>query len=49
MLAEMEEERRVKEETNINPYTFKYCIQNKLGGCHLWASPNDRKWFGEHI
>lgn len=46
-----EEKRREKEleETNINPYTMKYVIQNNLGGCHRWLSPVDHKWFGKHL
>jgi large subunit ribosomal protein L16 len=37
------------EETNLNPYTMKYVIQNNLGGCHRWLSPVDHKWFGKHL
>ena len=42
-------EKRRKEAANINPYTFKYIVQNNLGESHLWVSPYDRKWFGEHM
>ena len=37
-----------KEEENLNPWTFKYIVQNNLGGCTRWISPVDRKWFGKH-
>ncbi|CAO1428861.1 unnamed protein product [Diamesa serratosioi] len=37
-----------QEASNLNPYTFKYVIQNNLGGCHRWLSPVDHKWFGEY-
>ncbi|KXJ80812.1 hypothetical protein RP20_CCG023161 [Aedes albopictus] len=49
MLEEMQaEEERLKRE-NLNPYTFKYIIQNNLGGCHKWLSPVDHKWFGKYL
>jgi large subunit ribosomal protein L16 len=48
MDAEREEEER-KERENINPYTFKYVIQNNLSGCHRWLSPKDHKWFGKYL
>lgn len=38
-----------KERENLNPYTFKYVIQNNLGGCHRWLSPKDHKWFGKYL
>ncbi|XP_035788455.1 39S ribosomal protein L16, mitochondrial-like [Anopheles albimanus] len=34
---------------NLNPWTFKYVVQNNLGGSHRWLSPADHKWFGKHI
>ncbi|XP_057336234.1 39S ribosomal protein L16, mitochondrial [Microplitis mediator] len=50
---EMMEEERIKEETleaaNLNPWTWKYIIQNNLGGCHNWISPSDKLWFNKHI
>lgn len=36
------------EESNLNPYTLKYVIQNNLGGCFNWISPIDRFYFGKH-
>lgn len=48
-LMEKEKEKKQREEKeNTNPYTFKYIIQNNIGGCHKWISPYDKKWFGEY-
>ncbi|CAG7822374.1 unnamed protein product [Allacma fusca] len=48
LIAEAEK-KQLNEQRNINPYTFKYIVKNNLGQSHLWISPYDRKWFGEHI
>lgn len=48
MLMEMRAEQQRIDELNENPYTFKYIIQNNLGGCHQWICPNDKFWFGAH-
>ncbi|XP_071443013.1 large ribosomal subunit protein uL16m [Hetaerina americana] len=42
-----EEEARLESE-NVNPYTFKYIVQNNLGGCHKWISPYDKVWYGKY-
>ncbi|XP_046389657.1 39S ribosomal protein L16, mitochondrial [Ischnura elegans] len=42
-----EEEERLERE-NMNPYTFKYIVQNNMGGCHRWISPYDKVWFGKY-
>jgi large subunit ribosomal protein L16 len=47
-LEQREIDKKVKEESNMNPYTFKYVIKNNMGGVQDWISPYDRKWFGEH-
>lgn len=49
MLEEMAKEEERLEQENLNPYTFKYVVQNSLGGCHNWISPYDRRWFGKYI
>lgn len=49
MLEEMAKEEEILEQENLNPYTFKYVVQNSLGGCHNWISPYDRRWFGKYI
>lgn len=41
-------QRKEMEEKNINPFTFKYVIQNNLSGVHRFLSPVDHKWFGEY-
>lgn len=48
MLEEEEKARKAKEDSNLNPFTMKYVIQNNFGGIHRWLSPVDHKWFGEH-
>nr|CAD7260299.1 unnamed protein product [Timema shepardi] len=48
-IMEMKAEKELREERdNLNPYTFKYVVQNNMGGCQNWISPYDRKWFGKH-
>jgi large subunit ribosomal protein L16 len=49
MLEEMTKEGERLEQENLNPYTFKYVVQNNLGGCHIWISPYDRRWFGKYL
>lgn len=50
---EMMEAERIEEETlektNLNPWTWKYIIQNNLAGCHNWITPSDKLWFCKHI
>ncbi|XP_069156727.1 large ribosomal subunit protein uL16m isoform X3 [Procambarus clarkii] len=41
------EEARLESE-NINPYTFKYLIQNNLMGCHNWIKNIDKQYFGKY-
>ncbi|XP_043269135.1 39S ribosomal protein L16, mitochondrial [Venturia canescens] len=48
MLEDMKNEEKRLEETNKNPWTMKYIIQNNIGGCHQWISPVDKMWFGKH-
>nr|CAD7596135.1 unnamed protein product [Timema genevievae] len=48
-IMEKKAEKELREERdNLNPYTFKYVVQNNMGGCQNWISPYDRKWFGKH-
>lgn len=49
MMEEMAREEEQLERENLNPFTFKYVIQNNLGGCHRWLSPVDHKWFGKYL
>lgn len=49
MMEEKEAEMKKYEEENINPYTFKYVIQNNLGGCHRWIKPIDKIYFGKYL
>ncbi|XP_066992049.1 large ribosomal subunit protein uL16m [Anabrus simplex] len=49
ILTKMREKEERLEKENLNPYTFKYIVQNNMGGCHKWISPVDRKWFGKYL
>lgn len=49
MLEQMHADKKKNEKINLNPYTKQYVIQNNLGGCHRWLSPNDHKYFGEYL
>lgn len=49
ILKEIEKEKQAKADSNLNPYTFKYAIQNNLNGIHNWLRPNDHKYYGEYL
>lgn len=49
VIEKREQERIYLENSNTNPFTMKYVIQNNLNGCHRWLSPVDHKWFGKHL
>lgn len=49
MMEEMAKEEERSEKENLNRYTYKYVVQNNLGGCHNWMSPYDKQWFGKYI
>ncbi|KAF3425924.1 hypothetical protein E2986_01709 [Frieseomelitta varia] len=49
MMDEMAEKKKIMEETNLNPWTWKYIIQNNMLGCHKWISKYDRRWFNEYL
>ncbi|KAK0175255.1 hypothetical protein PV327_009018 [Microctonus hyperodae] len=48
LIKEREDKKRM-EESNQNPWTWKYIIQNNLGGCHKWISPYDQRWYNEYL
>lgn len=48
IMEKMKENEKWTEENNLNHFTFKYMVQNNMGGCHRWLSPVDYKWFGKH-
>ncbi|KAL7288979.1 hypothetical protein TKK_0016937 [Trichogramma kaykai] len=48
ILDQMHEDERYIEESNQNPYTWKYMIQNNIGGCHQWIAPVDKYWYNKH-
>jgi len=47
MLEKMKEDEKRLNETNINPYTYKYIVENNMLGCHRWISPYDLIWHGK--
>ncbi|XP_012282905.1 39S ribosomal protein L16, mitochondrial [Orussus abietinus] len=47
-LNEIQETEERLERENLNPWTFKYIVQNNLGGCLNWISPVDKLWFGKY-
>ncbi|XP_035736339.1 39S ribosomal protein L16, mitochondrial-like [Vespa mandarinia] len=49
ILDKMAEKEKRNEETNLNPWTWKYIIQNNIGGCHNWISPFDKRWYNKYI
>lgn len=49
LMDKMAEKKKIMEETNLNPWTWKYIIQNNMLGCHKWISKYDRKWFNEYL
>lgn len=48
MMKDEKEMQDIEEAKNINPFTFKFSIQNNMLGCHKWLSPYDFKWFGKY-
>ncbi|CAK9812455.1 39S ribosomal protein L16, mitochondrial [Anthophora plagiata] len=48
-LDQMAEEKRKLQEENLNPWTWKYIIQNNMLGCHKWISKYDRRWYNEYL
>ncbi|XP_017893387.1 39S ribosomal protein L16, mitochondrial [Ceratina calcarata] len=49
IMEKMAEKKRKLEEENLNPYTWKYIIQNNMLGSHYWISKYDRRWFNEYV
>lgn len=48
-LEKEEEAVRELESRNINRHTWKYIIQNNMGGCRLEMKPIDMKYFRKHV
>ncbi|XP_076302753.1 large ribosomal subunit protein uL16m-like [Lasioglossum baleicum] len=49
LMEKMAEEKRKSVEENLNPWTWKYIIQNNMLGCQKWISKYDRRWFNEYL
>ncbi|GIY72526.1 39S ribosomal protein L16, mitochondrial [Caerostris darwini] len=49
ILQEMEKEATELHEQNINPFTFKYAVENDLQGCNLWSKKTDKIYYDEYI
>ena len=39
----------LKEQRNINPYTYKYLIMNRMCGSQNWVKPMDKIYFGKYV
>ncbi|XP_076284918.1 large ribosomal subunit protein uL16m-like isoform X2 [Lasioglossum baleicum] len=48
MLLQDRQKKKVEEE-NLNPWTWKYIIQNKMLGNQNWISKYDKKWYMEYL
>ncbi|XP_078052891.1 large ribosomal subunit protein uL16m-like [Augochlora pura] len=49
MLERNKQRKKKYEEENLNPWTWKYIIQNNMLGCHTWISKYDKRWFKEYL
>lgn len=49
MLDDGREKEERRERENINPYTFKYLVQNNMLGCHKWIKDIDKEYFGKYV
>lgn len=49
IMDKMAESKEKMEEENLNPWTWKYIIQNNMLGCHKWISKYDKRWFNEYL
>ncbi|XP_052798958.1 39S ribosomal protein L16, mitochondrial-like [Mya arenaria] len=48
MLAKENEEKKVLEEKNKNPFSWKYCAENNMLGIKQFVSPHQLKWDGKY-
>jgi len=39
----------LKEKRNMNPYTYKYLIMNRMCGSQNWVKPMDKLYFGKYV
>ncbi|XP_017766647.1 PREDICTED: 39S ribosomal protein L16, mitochondrial isoform X2 [Eufriesea mexicana] len=49
LMEKMAEDKKKMVEENLNPWNWKYIIQNNMLGCHKWISKYDRRWFNEYL
>ncbi|XP_068980784.1 large ribosomal subunit protein uL16m [Bombus flavifrons] len=49
IMDKMAESKEKMKEENLNPWTWKYIIQNNMLGCHKWISKYDKRWFNEYL
>lgn len=48
ILDAMKKDEERQREENINPYSYKYIVENNMLGCHQWISPYDLIWHGKY-
>ncbi|XP_060824203.1 large ribosomal subunit protein uL16m [Bombus pascuorum] len=49
IMDKMAESKENAKKENLNPWTWKYIIQNNMLGCHTWISKYDKLWFNEYV
>lgn len=49
ILDKIHQEEIMLQKKNINPFSFKYVVDNNMQGCHRWTSPYDSKYYNEYI
>ncbi|CAL1279816.1 unnamed protein product [Larinioides sclopetarius] len=49
ILEELEKEAMGLHESNINPFSFKYAVDNDVQGCNLWTKQTDRVYYDDYI
>ncbi|XP_042903474.1 large ribosomal subunit protein uL16m [Parasteatoda tepidariorum] len=49
ILEEIEQEADDLHRKNINPFNFKYAVENDIQACNMWTSPWDKVHFDEYI
>ncbi|CAL1527272.1 unnamed protein product [Lymnaea stagnalis] len=48
-MRKREELEQYTEKHNINPFTFKYCVQNNVLGCSKFLNRYDYMWYGKYL
>ncbi|GFU43269.1 39S ribosomal protein L16, mitochondrial [Trichonephila clavipes] len=49
ILESLEKEADELHQKNINPFSFKYAVENDMQGCNIWTSEKDHEYYNEYI